>query len=92
MWAFFYISGISLKLTLLKMLFFLQSIFYHFDFYRVDDPEEVIEIGIDEYFYSGKYCWIEWAEKIPAYIPKNFLFIEIKVNDDESRSIGVKHV
>jgi len=68
------------------------DVFYHFDFYRVDDPEEVLEIGIDEYFYSGKYCWIEWAEKIPAYIPENFLYIEIKVNADESRSIEIKQV
>jgi tRNA threonylcarbamoyladenosine biosynthesis protein TsaE len=69
-----------------------NEVFYHFDFYRVENSEEVLEIGIDEYFYSGNYCWIEWAEKIPEYIPESFLFIEISVNPDDSRSIGVKHV
>jgi tRNA threonylcarbamoyladenosine biosynthesis protein TsaE len=66
--------------------------FYHFDFYRVDLPEEVLEIGIDEYFYSGNYCWIEWAERIPEFVPNNFLLIEITVKEDDSREIVVKHV
>src|SRR5690606_5629729 len=48
------------------------EIFYHFDFYRMDDPTEALDIGIEEYFYSGNYCWLEWAEKIEAYLPENF--------------------
>jgi tRNA threonylcarbamoyladenosine biosynthesis protein TsaE len=61
------------------------EIFYHFDFYRIEDPEEVLEIGIEEYFYSQNYCWIEWAEKIPDYIPPDFMLIEIAVGEDGIR-------
>ncbi|WP_293013479.1 tRNA (adenosine(37)-N6)-threonylcarbamoyltransferase complex ATPase subunit type 1 TsaE [Mongoliibacter sp.] len=63
------------------------EIFYHFDFYRIEDPEEVLEIGIEEYFYSQNYCWIEWAEKIPDYIPPDFMLIEISVGEDGIRKI-----
>ncbi len=66
--------------------------FYHFDFYRIDEPEEVLEIGVDEYFYSGNYCWIEWAEKIPEYIPEKFCLISIRVANDQKREITIKKV
>jgi tRNA threonylcarbamoyladenosine biosynthesis protein TsaE len=69
-----------------------NEVFFHFDFYRIESSEEVLEIGIDEYFYSGNYCWIEWAEKIPEFIPNHFVLIEMNVNDDQSREIGIRHV
>ncbi|MBW3467111.1 tRNA (adenosine(37)-N6)-threonylcarbamoyltransferase complex ATPase subunit type 1 TsaE [Arthrospiribacter ruber] len=68
------------------------EIFYHFDFYRIEDPDEVLEIGIEEYFYSGNHCWIEWAEKIPEYIPPDFILLEILVQDDESRLISLDRI
>lgn len=68
------------------------EIFYHFDFYRIEDPQEVLEIGIEEYFYSEKYCWIEWAEKIPDYIPPDFVLIELSVEEDGSRSITLDKI
>src|SRR5690606_7514823 len=52
--------------------------FYHFDFYRVENPDEALELGLEEYFYSGNYCWIEWPEKISAYIPEKFAMITIE--------------
>ncbi len=68
------------------------EIFYHFDFYRIEDPEEVLEIGIEEYFYSQNYCWIEWAEKIPDYIPPDFMLIEIAVGEDGIRKITLDKI
>lgn len=68
------------------------QIFYHFDFYRIEDPSEVLEIGIEEYFYSQKYCWIEWAEKIPDYIPPDFMLIELHVEEDGSRKITMDKI
>ena len=45
---------------------------YHFDFYRINKPEEVFDFGCEEYFASGAYCFVEWPEKaeivLPAYI------------------------
>jgi len=51
---------------------------YHFDFYRLKNSKEGLDIGIEEYFYSGQYCLLEWAEKINPYLPKIFTKFEIK--------------
>ncbi|MBD8487669.1 tRNA (adenosine(37)-N6)-threonylcarbamoyltransferase complex ATPase subunit type 1 TsaE [Echinicola sp. CAU 1574] len=66
--------------------------FYHFDFYRIENQEEVLEIGVDEYFYSGNYCWIEWAEKIPDYLPEEFCLISIEVNEEGFREMRIKRI
>jgi tRNA threonylcarbamoyladenosine biosynthesis protein TsaE len=42
---------------------------YHFDFYRLKDQSEALDMGYEEYFYSGNYCFIEWPEKIANLIP-----------------------
>ncbi|SEG40051.1 tRNA (adenosine(37)-N6)-threonylcarbamoyltransferase complex ATPase subunit type 1 TsaE [Algoriphagus boritolerans] len=63
----------------------------HFDFYRIDDPREALDIGIEEYFYSGDYCWIEWAEKIAQFLPDEFLLIKIVIDADEDRTITLQH-
>lgn len=63
---------------------------YHFDFYRVNQPEEALDLGVEEYFYSGNYCWIEWAEKISAYIPEKIALISIEVGEKDEREIFIK--
>lgn len=69
-----------------------NEIFYHFDFYRVEDSKDVLEIGIDEYLYSGNLCWLEWAEKIAEYLPLDFALISIKVDENGSRTINLEKV
>lgn len=64
--------------------------YYHFDFYRVENPEEALDLGVEEYFYSGNYCWIEWAEKISAYIPEKFALIKIDSDYKDIREIALK--
>lgn len=65
---------------------------YHFDFYRVSQAEEALNIGVEEYFYSGNLCLIEWPENISELIPDAYLKIEIEVEGDESRMIKLtKH-
>ncbi|WP_163378026.1 tRNA (adenosine(37)-N6)-threonylcarbamoyltransferase complex ATPase subunit type 1 TsaE [Cyclobacterium sp. SYSU L10401] len=66
------------------------GIIYHFDFYRLEDPVEAIEIGVEEYFHSGNYCFVEWAEKIPSFLPEDFALIEIEKREEEIRHISVK--
>lgn len=63
---------------------------YHFDFYRLDDPAEALEIGIDEYFYGGDYCWMEWAENLGGLIPDQFLLVKIEYYTDSSRKITLQ--
>lgn len=64
---------------------------FHFDFYRMDDPTEALDIGIEEYFYSGEYCWIEWAEKIAQFLPDEFLLIKIFIDSEQHRTITLQH-
>ena len=65
------------------------SVVYHFDFYRIKDIQEAYDIGYEEYFYSGNYCFIEWPEKIPGLVPKDAVEIKIEVKNG-SRELWVK--
>ncbi|MFT5908430.1 MAG: tRNA threonylcarbamoyladenosine biosynthesis protein TsaE, partial [Saprospiraceae bacterium] len=48
-----------------------DDIIYHFDFYRIEDKIEALDIGVEEYFYSGHWNFIEWPEKIEGLLPEN---------------------
>lgn len=52
---------------------------YHFDFYRIDKPEEAYDFGYEEYFYSGDLCLVEWPEKIEALLPADAVEVRIRV-------------
>ncbi|MDR1726201.1 MAG: tRNA (adenosine(37)-N6)-threonylcarbamoyltransferase complex ATPase subunit type 1 TsaE [Bacteroidales bacterium] len=60
---------------------------YHFDFYRLEKEMDALDIGFEEYLYSGNYCFIEWIEKIPNLLPQEYVLIEIKIMEDKSRMI-----
>lgn len=53
---------------------------YHFDFYRVEDEDEAFEIGVDEYFYSGHWCFLEWAERIPIIFTRKIYETDVFKN------------
>jgi tRNA threonylcarbamoyladenosine biosynthesis protein TsaE len=55
-----------------------NQIVYHFDFYRLKNETEALDMGVDEYLYSGHWCFIEWAENIPNLIPDSHSVITIK--------------
>ena len=65
---------------------------YHFDFYRIEDPMEAFDMGVEEYFASGSYCFVEWAEKIPMFLPDEFALISIESDSDEKRIIAIKTI
>src|SRR5690606_24913588 len=58
---------------------------YHFDCYRLENPEEALDFGIEEYLYSGNKVFIEWPDKISDYLPEDYVRIEIKKMRDGSR-------
>lgn len=60
---------------------------YHFDFYRMNNEIEALDMGADEYLYSGNWCFIEWAEKIPNLIPDLHSVISITLLSDNKRSL-----
>ena len=51
---------------------------YHFDFYRLKNLDEAYDIGYEEYFYSGCYCFTEWTEKIEPLLPDRYVRIGIE--------------
>ena len=52
--------------------------FYHFDVYRIEDVEEMEEIGYDDYFFGGGVCMVEWAELIREILPDNCISVTIE--------------
>jgi len=64
-----------------------NQLVYHFDFYRLNREVEALDMGIDEYLYSGNWCFIEWAEKIPNLIPETHSIITISLLPDGKRSL-----
>jgi tRNA threonylcarbamoyladenosine biosynthesis protein TsaE len=64
-----------------------DSKIYHFDFYRLKNESEALDLGYEEYFYSGAFCFIEWPEKIPNLLPAHYIRVKIEVTGDNSRQI-----
>jgi tRNA threonylcarbamoyladenosine biosynthesis protein TsaE len=60
---------------------------YHFDVYRLKSESEALDMGIDEYLYSGNWCFIEWAEKIQNLLPLEHTIIFIKQLPDGKRKL-----
>jgi tRNA threonylcarbamoyladenosine biosynthesis protein TsaE len=66
---------------------------YHFDFYRIRQPAEAQDIGVEDYFYSGALCFIEWPDQIAALLPADTLHVRmteqpggtrrLEINDEE---------
>lgn len=52
---------------------------YHFDFYRLNKETEALDMGVDDYLYSGNWCFIEWSEKIASLIPQQHTVITIEL-------------
>ena len=64
------------------------ELIYHFDFYRIKKLEEAYDMGCEDYFYSGAVCLIEWPELVEDLLPGNTIWVDIKVNEDETRTIS----
>lgn len=57
----------------------LDTLVYHFDFYRMESEEEAYDIGAEDYFYSGHLCLIEWPEKIESVLPSEAECLIVKI-------------
>ncbi len=62
---------------------------YHFDFYRINNVEEALDLGYEEYFYSGELCLVEWPEKIEPLLPEDAMTVTITVGEDEHRCFTI---
>jgi tRNA threonylcarbamoyladenosine biosynthesis protein TsaE len=61
---------------------------YHFDCYRIKDLREAMDMGTEEYLYSGNYCFIEWAEMIEPLLPEDTVWVKIEVEENGERSLS----
>lgn len=64
--------------------------FYHFDVYRIGDPEEMDEIGYEDYFYGDGVCLIEWAERISELLPRGR--VEILIEKDLQKGFDYRRI
>ena len=60
---------------------------FHFDMYRLKSETEALDMGIEDYLYSGNWCFIEWAEKIPNLLPDDFSTINLYQTVDGKRNL-----
>ena len=67
-----------------------NQLVYHFDFYRLNNEVEALDMGIDDYLYSSNWCFIEWAEKIPNLIPETHSVITISLLPEGKRSLTLR--
>ncbi len=65
---------------------------YHFDFYRIKNEEEAMDLGIEEYFETNHWKLIEWPEKISNLLPEENTKIQLTINLNGSRTINVTPV
>ena len=62
---------------------------YHFDFYRINKPEEVFDFGCEEYFASGGYCFVEWPEKAEIALPSDICRVHIRELSNGNREVSI---
>jgi len=60
---------------------------YHFDFYRLENIQEAIDIAVEDYFYSNNYCFLEWPEIVEPILPSNIIQIKITEINEKTRKI-----
>lgn len=65
---------------------------YHFDLYRLNNLDEARDIGLVDYYYSGKFCLVEWPQQADELLPDTYLKIGIDIVDAETRRISFKRI
>lgn len=69
------------------------KLIYHFDFYRLNDEREALDIGALEYFDSGRICLIEWPSMIPNLLPEHYLLVTLQPDaDGQVRTMTINQV
>ena len=61
---------------------------FHFDFYRIEQPAEALDIGLYDYLDSGELCLMEWPENVEALLPEETLQVHLEVAPDGSRTLS----
>lgn len=65
------------------------GVVFHIDLYRIEEPEELHQIGLDEYLYDGDYCFLEWPEIAADFLPEDVLRVHLEHVSDHERKIQI---
>lgn len=65
-------------------------VLYHMDFYRLNSVKEILDIGVEDYFYSDSICLVEWAEKMNDMFPENAIWVKIRLKENSHREIKIE--
>jgi len=66
-----------------------KRIIYHFDCYRINKIQEALDLGAEEYLYSGNLCFIEWSENIAPILPDSLVNVDIEEVENGKREIVI---
>ena len=64
-----------------------KKIIYHFDCYRINNIQEALDLGAEEYLYSGNLCFIEWSENIAPLLPDSIINVDIEEDENGKRNV-----
>ena len=64
-------------------------IIYHFDCYRIKNTQEALDLGAEEYLYSGNLCFIEWSENMSPLLPDTMVNVNIEEMEDGRREVKI---
>lgn len=67
-----------------------NGVLYHMDWYRLKNEDEAIQIGIEDYLFSGNYCFIEWYQRAENLIPRPYVLIQISHTNETQRELKAK--
>lgn len=70
----------------------LDDLVYHLDLYRLENANEALDIGIEDYLFSGHWVFIEWPTKIDVLLPKEVVKLSLKLNKSGSRALDLELV
>ncbi len=92
-------EGLAVKDDVISPSYVIMNVYrgrlylYHFDFYRLEEEDELLELGLEEYFYGDGVALVEWAGKFPGVLPFDRLEIELQKNQadpEHSRILYIK--
>jgi tRNA threonylcarbamoyladenosine biosynthesis protein TsaE len=63
---------------------------YHFDCYRINKIQEALDLGAEEYLYSGNLCFIEWSENIAPILPDTVVNVDIEEMENGKRNVTIR--
>jgi len=64
---------------------------FHFDFYRIEDETEALDMGVEEYFYSNSWCLVEWPNKVENLLPLKSTIVTISIESNELRTLEISY-